>query len=213
MSKVKALGYIGCSVSDAKAWENLLVPIFGLERRSDSPKGVHHYRMDEYHHRLVLHESKKDKLEYIGWETETREDLEALVAHLKKKKVEVKKASGALREERGVMELYYCTGPDKVRTELYFGMSQDYRAFSPGRGISGFNTGELGLGHIVLVSSDREKTTKWYRDKLGFLLSDYIFWDGIEASFLHCNPRHHSLALTNPIPGTRRAISCTSCLS
>lgn len=177
--------------------------MFGLERRDDSPDGVHQYRMDEYHHRLVLHESKKDKLEYIGWELETREDLEALVASLKKMKVEVKKASASLHEERAVMELYWCKGPDNVRTELYFGMSNDFRAFTPGRGISGFNTGELGLGHIVLTSSNREKSIKWYREKLGFLLSDHIFWDGIEATFMHCNPRHHSLALTNPIPGTK----------
>ena len=203
MSKVKALGYIGCSVSDAKAWENLLVPNFGLERRKDSAKGIHHYRMDECHHRLVLKEAKKDKLDFIGWEVETREELQALVAQLKKKKVDVKKASAALCEERKVMEMYYCSGPDKVRNELCFGMVQDYVSFAPGRGISGFNTGEFGLGHIVLTCSDREKAMKWYREKLGFLLSDHIFWDGIEASFLHCNPRHHSLALTNPIPGTK----------
>ncbi len=202
MSKVKALGYIGCTVTDAQAWEKLLVPMFGLEHRKDSPAGVHHYRMDEYHHRLVLKEGKKDKLDYIGWELETREDLQALVTSLKKQKVEVKKANAALCEERKVMELHYCKGPDNVRTELYFGMSHDYVTFSPGRGISGFNTGEYGLGHIVLTSGNREKAIKWYREKLGFLLSDHIFWDGIEATFLHCNPRHHSLALTNPIPGT-----------
>ena len=61
MSKVKALGYIGCSITDSAAWEKLLVPTFGLERRKDSPKGIHEYRMDEYHHRLVLQEGKKDK--------------------------------------------------------------------------------------------------------------------------------------------------------
>ena len=36
---------------------------------------------------------------------------------------------------------------------------------------------------------------------LGFRLSDYIYWDDVEATFLHCNPRHHSLALTNMIGG------------
>ena len=32
---------------------------------------------------------------------------------------------------------------------------------------------------------------------LGLRLSDHIHWDGIEATFMHCNPRHHSLAITN----------------
>ena len=61
--------------------------------------------MDEYHHRLVLQEGKKDKLDFIGWEMETREDLQTLVSQLKKKKVDVKKGTSALCEERKVMEL------------------------------------------------------------------------------------------------------------
>ena len=119
MSKVKALGYLGCSITDAKAWENLLVPTFGLERRKDSPKGFHHYRMDECHHRLILKEAKKDKLDFIGWEVETREELQALVAQLKKKKVGVKKASPALCEERKVMcrgvRILHFSDPNPIR--------------------------------------------------------------------------------------------------
>nr|NIN35503.1 2,3-dihydroxybiphenyl 1,2-dioxygenase [Gammaproteobacteria bacterium]NIO62828.1 2,3-dihydroxybiphenyl 1,2-dioxygenase [Gammaproteobacteria bacterium] len=62
MSQVKALGYIGCTVSDIAAWDDLIDTVFGLEKRKDSAKGYHQYRVDDYHHRLTLRESKKDKL-------------------------------------------------------------------------------------------------------------------------------------------------------
>ena len=65
--------------------------------------------------------------------------------------------------------------------------------------MAGYNTGDLRLGHVVLATEDPDETIKWYCKMLGFRLSDYVFWDGIEAMFLHCNPRHHSLAFTNPV--------------
>jgi 2,3-dihydroxybiphenyl 1,2-dioxygenase len=76
---------------------------------------------------------------------------------------------------------------------------QDSIPFSPAHGMSGYKTGDLGLGHVVLVAEDPDETVKWYREMLGFKISDYIFWDGIEATFLHCNPRHHSLAFVNAV--------------
>ena len=90
MSQVKALGYIGCAVSDIAAWDDLLNSVFGIKKRKDSPKRFHQYRIDGYHHRISLHESKKDKLKYLGWEMESQEDLDALVRKLKGKGVKVK---------------------------------------------------------------------------------------------------------------------------
>ena len=56
-------------------------------------------------------------------------------------------------------------------------------------------------GIFVLATADRPAAVKWYEDNLGFRLSDHIFWDDIQATFLHCNPRHHSLAFMNPVAG------------
>lgn len=199
MSRVKALGYIGCEVKDTKAWEELLDTVFGLAKRTDSPKGVDQYRIDDYHHRIALHKSKQDKLAYLGWELETQEQLDVLVSDLKKKKIKVKKGTAKECADRAVKEMHVVTGPDNVRHELFFGPVQDFVPFSSTLGIEGYKTGELGMGHVVLAASDPDAAMKWYQDNLGFLLSDYIHWDGIEATFMHCNPRHHSLAITNEI--------------
>ncbi len=203
MSRVISLGYIGCTVSDPQAWDALLGPLFGMERRADSPADRTWYRMDSSHHRLTLHHGKQDRLEYIGWEVGSLEGLRALAESLKSDGEKVSHAGPALCEARRVMDLYQCPGPDGVPLEFFHGLRQEYRTFRPGCGISGFNTGALGMGHIVLASADREEAVKWYRERLGFRLTDSIYWDGIEATFLHCNARHHSLALTNAVEGLK----------
>ena len=199
MSKIKGLGYIGCEVTDFAAWDSLLDTVYGLEKRADSGKSVRHYRMDDNHHRLALHKSDNNKLKYIGWEVEFQGDLDNLAAELSNNGIEVTPGSTALREQRAVMDLFVVSGPDDIRLEIFFGPVQDFKPFTPKRGMEGYNTGDLGMGHIVLATADRPASVKWYEDNLGFRLSDHIFWDDIQATFLHCNPRHHSLAFMNPV--------------
>lgn len=199
MSKIKGLGYIGCEVTDFNAWDSLLDTVYGLEKRTDSGKSIRQYRMDDNHHRLALHKSNNNKLKYIGWEVEFQGDLDNLAAELSDKGLEVEHGSADLREQRAVMDLFVVNGPDDIRLELFFGPVQDFKPFTPKRGMEGYNTGDLGMGHIVLATADRPASVKWYEDNLGFRLSDHIFWDDIQATFLHCNPRHHSLAFMNPV--------------
>lgn len=199
MSKIKGLGYIGCEVTDFDAWDSLLDTVYGLERRVDSGKSVRQYRMDDNHHRLALHKSNNNRLKYIGWEVEFQGDLDNLAAELSDKGIEVEAGSAELREQRAVMDLFVVNGPDNIPLEIFFGPVQDFRPFTPKRGMEGYNTGDLGMGHVVLATADRPASVKWYEDNLGFRLSDHIFWDDIQATFLHCNPRHHSLAFMNPV--------------
>lgn len=199
MANVTALGYVGATITDPHAWHELLTSVYGLERRNDSAQGIHEYRLDEQHHRLALLEGEADGLAYIGWEVETREDLREIAAHLSNNDIRVEPGETKLCDARKVMEVIVVHGPDGVRNEIFFGPTQDATPFAPSHGMDGYLTGDLGLGHVVLATEDPDETVKWYREMLGFKLSDYIFWDGIEATFLHCNPRHHSLAFTNPV--------------
>ncbi len=199
MAKVTALGYVGCSITDPGAWHELLSTVYGLERRADSPAGVHQYRLDEQHHRLALHEGANDRILHLGWEVDTREDLRELAAFLSEQGLDVEPGERSMCESRAVMELIAVDSPDGVRNEIFFGPKIEATPFTPAHGMSGFRTGDLGLGHVVVAATDPEVTVKWYREMLGFELSDYIFWDDIEATFLHCNARHHSIAFTNPV--------------
>ena len=50
---------------------------------------------------------------------------------------------------------------------------KDTEPFKPSRPISGFKTGALGMGHVVLHVKDFNKVVPFYRDILGFKISDY----------------------------------------
>ena len=71
---------------------------------------------------------------------------------------------------------------------------KDSEPFKPSRPISGFKTGALGMGHVVLHVKDFNKVVPFYRDILGFKISDYSNTP-ISLCFFHINGRHHSLAL------------------
>ena len=60
--------------------------------------------------------------------------------------------------------------------------------------MSGFRTGPLGMGHVVLMAQRIEDLLPFYVDVLEFRLSDYMLHP-FKAYFFHTNARHHSLAL------------------
>jgi catechol 2,3-dioxygenase-like lactoylglutathione lyase family enzyme len=47
------------------------------------------------------------------------------------------------------------------------------------------------LAHVVVNTPDIDRATAFYRDVLGFKISD---WSEHQMSFLRCNPEHHSIA-------------------
>ena len=66
--------------------------------------------------------------------------------------------------------------------------------FRPGRAVSGFRTGPLGMGHVAITVERVDTALAFYRDLLGFRLSDYTLRP-FKAYFMHLNPRHHSFAI------------------
>lgn len=202
MTRVTRLGYIGLNVTDLKAWEPIMLQVLGLEPLALQKDGALKLRMDERHHRFTLYPSKTNSMAYVGWEVDTRDDFFALFEKLKRNDIQVVEGTDEEKEERAVMELMRFANPDGAVQEVFFGGIEDNQLFRPSRAISGYRTGDQGLGHVLFAANDHERTVNFYRDQLGFHLSDYIHWDDAKATFLHCNPRHHSLAITNPCFGT-----------
>jgi catechol 2,3-dioxygenase len=62
-------------------------------------------------------------------------------------------------------------------------------------GTTPFQLGKI--GHVALYVADIERSTRFYRDVLGFEVSD-VYGDDMMpggAVFLRCNPDHHGIAL------------------
>jgi catechol 2,3-dioxygenase-like lactoylglutathione lyase family enzyme len=60
------------------------------------------------------------------------------------------------------------------------------------------------MGHLVISSQDEAASHAFYCDTLGFQLSDRIVCEfygyPVNITFLHVNPRHHTLAYGGPQP-------------
>jgi len=201
MIRVSQLGYLGVNASAIDSVAAILSAVCGLEvTRADDR---FHGRMDERHHRITVYAKSKPSLAYLGFEVESKAALEIARTELEKLGLAVTQGNETDCAERAVKSFVHFRGPDDVRIELYCNATVVSGPLRPGRPIQGFVAGARGLGHVVLVSADPTGTERFYTQVLGFGVSDYIQFDGLEITFMHCNRRHHSIALLNEVEGMR----------
>lgn len=201
MSSVKQLGYIGFGVSDRVAWREFATSVLGLQAVVDaSDDGIDRFRMDEYHSRIFIYSDNIDDVGFIGWELADARELATLAAKIEKAGVELQHASAAQAATRQVTAMAYFFDPSGLRNEIYYGAEITFeQPFQSPRPLSGFVTGDQGIGHIVLSVEDLQQGLAFYRDVLGMRESDFInirrAGVAFDIGFLHCNPRHHTVAL------------------
>jgi 2,3-dihydroxybiphenyl 1,2-dioxygenase len=189
---VQSLGYLGIRAKSLGDWDDYGTKLLGLQRVDKSAASIG-FRMDDRKQRLVVDQDGGEGISFFGWEVADAAALESLGARLEAAGVKVARGSRALAEERRVKDLIVLADPVGNRVEVFHGAETAADPFRPGRSISGFRTGPLGLGHVVLNVARVDEVMPFYRDLLGFRLSDY-YHKPFSAYFMHVNPRHHSLA-------------------
>ncbi len=189
---LQTLGYIGLKAQNLEDWAAYGAKFLGMQL-VDKTKTTLSFRMDDRKQRLVVNQANADAPGFYGWEVADAAALEALAAHLSNNNISVARGSRALADERHVKDLIVFHDPVGNRLEVVHGAESTSDPFQPGRAISGFRTGPLGMGHAVLHCEKIDDVVPFYVDILGFKLSDY-FLKPFAAYFFHLNPRHHSLA-------------------
>jgi 2,3-dihydroxybiphenyl 1,2-dioxygenase len=190
---LQGLGYVGFGSSALDDWRQFGTGLVGLQAVERSPSLLA-FRMDDRKQRIVIDRSQPEGSRFFGWEVAGAAALDALAARLEKAGVEVVSEPATLADARRVTRLISFRDPAGNRLEAFYGAEIDDTLFSPGRSISGFRTGPLGLGHAVLTVERIDAVMAFYVDVLGFALSDYME-EPFRAYFFHINARHHSLAL------------------
>jgi biphenyl-2,3-diol 1,2-dioxygenase len=211
MASVTQLGYLGLNVKNVAEWERFAMEILGLQSAGDAPDGSRYLRMDENHHRFIVRENDADDLAFVGWEVTDQPALRELTAQIQAAGIEVTPGTPELARARGVVELIQFRDPSGIALEAYFGPLMNFeQPFHSARAIAGFETGIMGLGHMVIGVNDAAASLHFYRDVLGMRISDFVELkmrrgapSGMTISFLHCNPRHHTLAF-GEFPGGKR---------
>lgn len=201
MAKIQSLAYIVAESTDVSKWKQFGEQMVGTSS-SASPDGGLYLKLDERAYRIAVVPGAADRYVASGWEVANAQDFSATVDAIKKSGIAVETGSAELKKARGVQDIARFTDPSGNLHELSYGYNGGSSAFVSPIGVGGFKTGKYGLGHTVLPALQFDATLKFFKDVLGFGLSDvFNFQMGPDAPviriyFLHAaSGRHHSLAL------------------
>jgi 2,3-dihydroxybiphenyl 1,2-dioxygenase len=190
---LQGLGYVGFGSADLDGWRQFGTGLVGLQAVERSASLLA-FRMDDRKQRIVIDGAMPDGARFFGWEVADAAALDRLGARLEAAKLDVIAEPQTLADNRRVRSLISFRDPAGNRLEAFYGAEIADTPFRPGRSMSGFRTGPLGVGHAVLTVENIDAVMPFYVDVLGFGLSDYIE-KPFRAYFFHINARHHSLAL------------------
>ncbi len=205
---VARLGYIGLSSQDPAAWIPFAGDLLGLMAASGDDGSVR-LKMDEHPFRVIVEPGDADQLAYAGWEVDDEAAYRQTLAELEAAGVEVAAGDAEGAGRRCVTEYASAADPAGNPFDIYYGRTDVGAAFESPQGVSGFITGDMGLGHLVVPAPNTDETHEFYKSLLGFGDSDDLTLpppaEGapeMRVVFMHAaNPRHHSLALFNmPVP-------------
>jgi extradiol dioxygenase len=181
---IKNLAHIGFRSPNVEDWRTFGPEVLGAELAPDVADGAVRLRVDDAAHRITIHPGERNELAYLGWEVDDVDDTARALD-----------AVGITLEDGTFVD------PFGFRHELVTKVEQG-PPFAAGRPMSGFVTGEQGLGHVVLIVPDLAAGEAFFTDVLGFRISDAVE-AGLSLRFLHCAghaARHHTVALAS-VPG------------
>ncbi|MEP7214712.1 MAG: VOC family protein, partial [Anaerolineaceae bacterium] len=139
MAAVSQLGYLGLGVKDVGAWRGYAESLLRLRAVESRKDGDLLLAMDDHHHRFTLHEDDRDDVAYVGWQTESAAEMEAIAARLEAAGVAVSRGSRETAEKRHVAGLIAFDDPDGHAVEVFYG--PELVAESAGASESGFVAG------------------------------------------------------------------------
>ena len=209
---INSLGYLGIASRNTEEWRNFGTQVLGLQDVSplmtDNADTVF-LKMDDQPFRLFAETAETDQLNLIGWETVSENALQNVADRLSESGTPWTWGSPALCALRRVQSLISFEDPSGMRHEAFWGRISDFAVFNFPVGVSGFVTGDQGMGHVVLPAQNFDDMARFFTEVLNFGLSDLMkirFTPDPEEPikrlwFMHCNRRHHSLGLFEmPMP-------------
>ena len=201
MPGIKELAYVVYEVSDLNAWEHFGVKLMGMQTGERSDGGLT-LRNDAKAHRWILTQGPADDLAVSGYEVDSDAALDGLVAKLRAAGLAAAEGDAGLAAARKVDRIVVTADPMGNRIELVTNLANAPAPFRSEVLVGQFFTGACGAGHQFILTKHvpQQEAMNFYHDVLGFRISDRIVAEiapGMvaDAMFLHCNPRHHTIAL------------------
>lgn len=197
---VRALAYLGFETTELTAWQSYATEVLGLMKVDADDVAAVKFRMDSRAWRIAVEQGTRDDIAYAGFEVADADGFASVMKRVEGLGISVTRGDAALLAKRGVVDLFHFDDLVGLRIEIFYGATEVFeRPFCSPAGVSGFVTGEQGVGHIVLLVPDARLARDFYEKTLGLRLTDIIDMPvpggTVEVLFMNCNARHHSLAL------------------
>ena len=194
------LAYAVLEIPDPSALDDTFAGIIGLQRGEATSDGDATWRNDEAAQRIIVTTGPANDAVALGIDMGDAGALEAAVTKLHTLGLTTTEGDVARCAERRVERLVAVDSPIGITVELVLGQARASTPFASSLVPGGFATAGMGFGHAVFATTHFDETLTFLTDGLGFSQSDWLEMDlapgiTLEVRFLHCNPRHHTLAI------------------
>lgn len=203
------LGYLVFDVRDVEAWARFATSVLGGMPGSGGGEALG-VRLDDAAYRLLLRRGRTDDLAVLGWVLEA-DEIARLAGRLMRHGVPVTEFSAVECSARSVTAGIRFADPLGLINEAVIGLPRADAPFRSDLMPGGFVArDDLGLGHAVLGCGRRQaEMERFYMEVVGLALTERIDTKigpvKVDGAFLHCNRRHHSLALI-AVPSRKRLL-------
>lgn len=195
MSKLERIVYPIFEVKNIEKWKVFADHLYGLPLQKNKATGNYEMIIDDTGCRLIFRQGKANDIVTAGWQSG---DPQELFNKLEAEGHNPAWASKELTAARGAQQLFTVVDPSGLTLEIFDEAKASLPVDPSCHGLE-FEAGELGFGHITLISKNYDDLEAFYCQQLGMGVSDYIDWEIVKGyplhlGFFHANPRHHSLA-------------------
>ncbi|MEN2742418.1 VOC family protein, partial [Microbacterium sp. X-17] len=193
---VMQLGYVSIGASDTVAWRDFAEKFLAVEASfAGEVGGDLLLRMDDRRLRYLIRPTGEDDIREIGWEVADSVELAGIRDRFVERGIPLLEGEFDTASLLAPDEFLVFEDPAGVRGVVYTAPLAAQGPVRLQRGHQGFVTGDFGAGHVVMLVEPYTEVLDFYTNVLGFRVSDYMRNEQVRSCFLHCNPRHHSLAI------------------
>jgi len=172
--KIAELSYLLVGAPEVAEWKFYAEKVLGTMVQ-DGPEGALYVKIDHRAFRIAVLPGHDNGLLASGWLVQTKDDFEAAKAELTGSGVELVEGTAQGAQLRKVQGYISFKDPEGHGHEVAWGPISDFLPFVSPAAVSGFVTGEMGLGHVVLTAvKDFDAQAAFWTDHGSFALSDIL---------------------------------------
>ncbi|OTG92114.1 VOC family protein [Acinetobacter sp. ANC 3813] len=193
--KVK-IGYLIAESSKFDEWIDFAQKCLGL-MLSERTEQALSFRIDDHQKRLIIQKGVQEDVTHLGVQLADQSVLQEVLRRFDQRGIDYAQGTAEDAVLRRVKAFWTLRGPKDIQLELFIDAlhTQDDLETK----VSGFYTGDCGMGHVALTSRKPEKMIRFWQEFFDARLTDTIEQkiNGVilDVSFLRLNERHHSVAV------------------